>query len=209
MEKKTIENMDYNYDIYTQIENLKIIKEWINDIDILLKRIEKMNINNIQKQIEEAYQNGYKTCMQENDFDSPCTSCEAYQRGVEDGRNETWEVAKKVSLQVDEGGLSVEKLDEIFGCATLQQVFRRYSAQQTIAKLKAYEEKQKAENEIKVGDIVYLSGDKYIVSYINDDGCADLIHIWSGSTCESVSPDCLTRTGKHYDIDKILEAMKE
>lgn len=207
MEKKTIENMDYNYDIYTQIENLKIIKEWINDIDILLKRIEKMNINNIQKQIDEAYQNGYKTCMQENDFDSPCVNCEAYQRGVEDGRNETWEAARKVSLQVDEGGLSVEKLDEIFGCCTLQQVFRRYSAQQTIEKLKAYEEQNTADK-IKIGDEVRILGTDnkfFIVGYEGDCICG---FASGGKTCR-VQPAFAQKTGRHINIENILEDMKE
>ena len=63
-----MENMDYNYEIYTQIENLKIIREWINDTDILLKKIEKMDINNIQKQIEEAYQRG----LEEGKVQSKC-----------------------------------------------------------------------------------------------------------------------------------------
>ena len=63
-----MENMDYNYEIHTQIENLKIIREWINDTDTLLKRIEKMDINNIQKQIEEAYQRG----LEEGKVQSKC-----------------------------------------------------------------------------------------------------------------------------------------
>ena len=63
-----MENMDYNYEIHTQIENLKIIREWINDTDILLKKIEKMDINNIQKQIEEAYQRG----LEEGKVQSKC-----------------------------------------------------------------------------------------------------------------------------------------
>ena len=73
----------------------------------------------------------------------------AYQCGLDD----TWEAARKVVLCAEEGGLSIEELDEIFGCSTIQQVFRRYSVQQTIEKLKAYEE-QKANDEIKVGDII-------------------------------------------------------
>ncbi len=128
----------------------------------------------------------------------------AYQRGLD----EAWEAAKKVALYADGGGLSIEELNEIFDCATIQQVFRKYTLSEVIAKLKAYEKKQKAD-ELKVGDIVDWSGEKYIVSYIYDDGCTDLIYLECGSVCESVSPDCFTRTGKHYDITKILEEMKE
>ena len=136
---------------------------------------------------------------------------EAYQRGVEDGRNETWEAAKKVSLYVDESGLSVEELDEIFGCATLQQVFRRYSAQQTIEKLKAYEEKQKADDEIKVGDEVNWGGDCFIVTRIFQprnmkEQCDGIDN--DGCVYHDVLMDDLEKTGRHSDIMKILEEVQ-
>lgn len=69
---KEMENMDYNYELYTQIEKLKIIREWINDTDILLKRIEKMDINNIQKQMDDAYQRG----LEEGKVQCGCWGCE-------------------------------------------------------------------------------------------------------------------------------------
>lgn len=115
MEKKTIENMDYNYELYTQIENLKIIKEWVSDIGILLRKIEKIDINNIQKQIEEAYQ-----------------------RGVEDGCNETWEAVKKILC------MSTEKIEECFDVdESIIWLFHHMNAAEVITKLKAYEEKKK------------------------------------------------------------------
>jgi len=181
--------MNIEQEIRAQIEknrDLKLEIGYINNHLSILEGLLRNERDDVQKQVNEAYH-----------------------RGVEDGRTETWEAARKIALNPNENGLSVEELDRIFGCATLQQVFRRYSAQQTIEKLKAYEEKQKADDEIKVGDIVDWNGDKYIVSYINDDGFADLIYIECGSTCERISPDCFTRTGKHYDIDKILEEIKE
>ena len=196
MEKKTIENMDYNYDIYTQIENLKIIKEWIDNTDILLKKIEKMDINNIQKQIEDAYQNGYKACMQENDFDSPCTSCEAYQRGVEDGRNETWEAAWKI-IDMDDFSAMDAGLDTAFNLPPTEAIKR----------LKAYEEKQKAENEIKVDDEVIDEYDeKFWVTKIHN-GIAEGIMANGEVTCTYLN--VIERTGRHIDIEKILDGMKE
>lgn len=66
--------MDYNYELSTQIENLKVIKEWVNNIDILLKKIEKMDISNIQKQIEEAYQKGLEEGKAQ--FERGCEGCE-------------------------------------------------------------------------------------------------------------------------------------
>lgn len=184
MEKKTIENMDYNYELYTQIENLKIIREWINDTDILLRRIEKMDINNIQKQIEEAYQ-----------------------KGVEDGRNKTWEAARKIVLYRDEGGTSILDLTEIFDCCTIQQVFRKYTVFEAIAKLKAYEEK--ADKDVKRGDVVRskVNGLTYIVTIASEGGYVLLGS--DGNFATSCITNSFEKTGRHFDIDKILEAMKE
>ena len=112
-------------------------------------------LTSLNEALDEAFWNGYKACMQENDFDSPCASCDAYQRGAEDGRNEAWETARKIKLTPDEGGLSLKKIHEIFGTGySLQSVFKNFSASEAIAKLKAYEEQQKAD-EIKVGDWVF------------------------------------------------------
>ena len=161
----------------------------------------------VQKRIDEAYQRGLEEGKKAFDLLDAERDSE-YQRGLDDG----WEAARKIFGSTTDGGYRMEQIRVILGKRSLfcaPDVIRQCTINEVVEKLKAYEEKQKAEDEIKVGDIVYLSGDKYIVSYINDDGCADLIHIWSGSTCERVSPDCLTRTGKHYDIDKILEEMKE
>jgi hypothetical protein len=150
----------------------------------------------VQKRIDEAYQRGLKDGKEYGFDESDMREAVSYQKGLDDA----WDAARKIVEMSDPPYW--ELFDEY-----KENLFGKISAAEAIEKLKAYEEKQKAD-ELKAGDIVYLSGDKYIVSYINDDGCADLIHIWSGSTCERVSPDCLTRTGKHYDIEKILEEMK-
>ena len=132
---------------------------------------------------------------------------EAYQKGAEDGRNETWEVARKIALYRDEGGTSILDLTKIFDCCTIQQVFRRYTVSEAIAKLKAYEEKQKAENEIKVGDEVEVlnSGSKYLIAWISGTILCGFAH--DGVTCR-LQPSDVRKTGRHFDIAKILEEMK-
>ena len=170
-----------------------------------LSRLEELNSDYINEHFSDLQDTAYQKGLEEGKkatwgLVADASSAE-YQRGLDDA----WEAAKKIEL---DDGIDMNTLCTIFGYGCSDSIIRNYSASEAIEKLKAYEEKQKADDDIKAGDIVYLSGDKYIVSYINDDGCADLIHIWSGSTCARVSPDCLTRTGKHYDIDKILEAMK-
>ena len=184
MEKKTIENMDYNYDIYTQIENLKIIREWINDTDILLRRIEKMDINNIQKQIEEAYQ-----------------------RGLEDGRNETWETARKITTDKK---FPLTVLKDIFGKLNVCEIFETITPTEAIEKLKAYEEKQKADGEIKRGDEVEheVTGLKYIVTRI-DESSTTLLYSDGSTAVVTTGKEHLKKTGRHIDIEKIWKEMKE
>ena len=124
----------------------------------------------------------------------------AYQRGLD----EAWECARKVALNPNENGLSVEELDEIFGCATIQQVFRRYTVSEVIAKLKAYEEK--AENDIRVGDeVIDEDGEKFWVTKIHN-GIAEGIMANGEVTCTYLN--VTEQTGRHVDINKILEEMR-
>ena len=103
---------------------------------------------------------------------------DSYQRGIEYGRNETWEAARKIALYRDEGGTSILDLTEIFDCCTIQQVFRRHTVSEAIAKLKAYEEKQKADDEIKVGD------ERMKAKIVKNEDCAFLY--WTCSNCNSL-----------------------
>ena len=127
----------------------------------------------------------------------------AYQRGLEDA----WEAARKVALNSNDGGLSIEKLDEIFDRYTLQQVLKEYTAKQAIAKLKVYEEKQKADEEIKVGDEVEVlnSGNKYLIAWISGTSICGFAH--DGVNCR-LQPSDVRKTGRHFDIASILKEMQ-
>lgn len=103
---------------------------------------------------DEAYNKGYKigklSCSSKIDEES-------YQRGLDDA----WEAARKIVLNPEDGGMTLTDFSAVFSNRSMQSVFKSYSASEAIAKLKDYEEKQKADEEIKVGDfsglIVYLS----------------------------------------------------
>ena len=132
-----------------------------------------------------------------------------YQRGLDDA----WEVAKKVVINPDEGGLSILELNEIFNCTTIQQVFRKYTLSEVIAKLKAYEEKQKTDNCIEIGDEVKWDGNKCIVTNRHIDINMGIIQDYDLMSCEGsvvahVKRCSFVKTGRHFDIEKILEAMK-
>lgn len=165
-----------------------------------------------RKEGDEAYQKGYDKGYADktnNDEVGKELAKDVYQRGLEDGRNETWEAARKVAFNADNGGLSIEDLEKAFDCLVPQQVFKKYTAQQTIDKLKAYEE-QEADDEIKVGDEVDWSGDKFIVTrifqpYDKAEEC-DGVDM-DGCVYHDVLISGLTKTGRHFDIADMLKGI--
>ena len=135
---------------------------------------------------------------------------EAYQRGLDDA----WEAARKIVC------------DESFDSSTLMHIFNRrssfdgifgsFSASEAIAKLKAYEEK-KEEDDIKVGDELehtvsgYTSKAIFLEKIGNDedeDWYKCLFWTGCGVAILSYPKRQFKRTGKHYDIDKILKELR-
>ena len=139
---------------------------------------------------------------------------DAYKRGYKNGRNvgikdgmcEAWEAARKIAL------MDTETSENVTGYFGLFRIMENLTPMQAIAKLKAYEDKQK--DRIEVGDEVrFLPNDrKGIVTachvpdvYAENDKYA----VFCGTTVEYVLRQHITKTGKHYDIASILEAMRE
>ena len=131
---------------------------------------------------------------------------EAYQRGLDDA----WETAKKLSWTEKHGGYG-ECLDKVFD-RTDTFDFLDYSPNAAIEKLKAYEDKHS--DRIEVGDeVTFLPNDRRgIVTachvpdvYAENDKYA----VFCGTTVEYVLRQHITKTGKHYDIQSILEAMRK
>ena len=144
------------------------------------KRERGMNTDKLWTAIRgiEHQLNNLKGELIDIDEETTQSADEAYQKGAEDGRNEAWEVARKIALYRDEGGTSILDLTEIFDCCTIQQVFRRYTVSEAIAKLKAYEEKQKTNDEIKVED------ERMKAKRVMHEDCAFLY--WTCSNCNSL-----------------------
>jgi len=130
---------------------------------------------------------------------------ESYQRGLDDA----WEAARKLFSSMADS--DIEKAFPIEWNNGGFKALMNLQPQEAIEKLKAYEEKQKADDEIKVGDEVNWDGVCFIVTQIfqprnmkeqcngiDDDGC-----VYS-----DVLIDDLKKTGRHFDIPKILEEMR-
>ena len=199
-------------EIRKTIESIKDMKIQVGGINNYLSTIENLVRKDIMEQVDEAYQKGYdKGYADKTNNDEVCKQIakdiqdEAYQRGLDDA----WEVAKKVVLNPDDGGLSILELNEIFNCATIQQVFRKYTLSEVIAKLKAYEEKQN--NKFEFGDeIIGLNGIKGCVVSKDNEGYNTMYALFDECRVpQDVTQSNYRKTGKHYDIEKILEEMKK
>lgn len=129
---------------------------------------------------------------------------DAYQRGLD----EAWEAARRISILESDGGYSWKEMKSIFGTDSASEIYMRHTATEAINKIKAYEEKQKADDEIKVGDEVEVlnSGSKYLIAWIAGTSICGFAH--DGMTCH-LQPSDVRKTGRHFDIAKILEEMRE
>ena len=141
-------------------------------------------------------------CIQNNNDKN---AAEAYQRGLDDA----WDAARKIAL------MDTETSENVTGYFGLFSIMENLTPMQAIEKLKAYKEKQKeeAEDEIKVGDEVAFHHDDgrpdtvVVVTYIGQDGFIDGMD-GRGAQYVCKNPTKWTKTGRHFDIEKILEDMR-
>ena len=128
---------------------------------------------------------------------------EAYQRGLEDA----WEAAKKLFSSMADS--DIEKAFPIEWNNGGFKALMNLQPQEAIAKLKAYEDKQK--DRIEVGDEVTHKSDSVVwkAVCIRIDGDRQHMNLMGYTGAVGYYPvDDFTKTGKHYDIASILEAMR-
>jgi len=155
---------------------------------------------------DKGYDQGYKDGKDEA-YKSPVPTQDAYQQGVDDA----WECAKKIALNICDGGIDVGILSRIFGVSgdVPFGILKNFSAQEAIGKIKEYEEKQ-SDCEIEVGDEVSIknTNDFVVVSRILEDGTITGFGGY-GQVYSGLSQERVTKTGNHYDgIEEILKAMR-
>lgn len=154
---------------------------------------------------KEAYEQGYKECLSEHDFDSPCVSCDEYKRGLADA----WEAARKIAS--DNAGRNYS----IFGQHFTVEILNTHSASECIEKIKQYEQRQ--EEQIQVGDEVVgtYTGEEETEPFVIIRKIPEIypnyyfgIYSKSGEFCQGGLK--LKKTGRHFpEIAEVLEKMKE
>ena len=168
---------------------------------LAVEDLEILNSDYINEHFGELQDEAYQKGINDGSLDVKQRVEGAYQRGLDDA----WEAAKKISL------MTSDEIEKVFpGAAKYNRYNLGYSGVEAIEKLKAYEEKQKADDDIKVGDEVRDDdGDTYIITCINDDGTFDALYPDGTAFSRADMSIIYELTGRHFDIDKILEAMKE
>lgn len=136
------------------------------------------------------------------------------EKSYEDGLNEAWECARKLILIKREGGLSMEEIEKIFGDTTCRaNILRAYTASETIAKIKEYEDKH-IDNEIKLWDEVIIKKSSY--GYAGCKGVVtnilryDLVEVMVNyGTVYNYDTETIQKTGKSYpELANILNQLK-
>ena len=123
---------------------------------------------------------------------------EAYKAGMD----KAWEIARRIRLNYEDGGIDGDGLRKMFGTANEYTIIKENTASEAIAKIKAYDN----DDPIKVGDEVQAPRGKATVTAVKDD----LVHyFYSEGDFGCVESYHVTKTGNHYDIQSILEAMRE
>ena len=129
---------------------------------------------------------------------------EAYQAGMD----KAWEAAQKVACKTEAGGMTLDTLQKVFGVISPATIMQSNTAQQAIDKIKAYEDKRS--DRIEVGDEVRTRdgapSHTFLVTKVTD---SHVYGISDDGSWNYYTKDEVTKTGKHYDIQSILEAMRE
>jgi len=171
--------------------------------------------DNIKAQLDKAYKNGYEDAKSELGKKIADIELKGIDKAYQQGSDDAWEVARKLALSGLEGGLYTETIAKIFDGLTYYTVLKNVSASEAIAKIKEYEEQQKQDTEIKVGDEVVLNSN---AAYENEKG---IILAYDGNSypynvlmsngdTEWVKEDSIERkTNRHFpQIAEVLSEMR-
>ena len=185
-------------EIRQALSEVREMKQMCGNINMKLTNIVTQRGQNWKAKLEAEYHRGLS---EGNDI--------GYKDGVKDGQNEAWECAKKLFSPMAD--FDIEKAFPIEWNNGGFNALMNLQPQEAIEKLKAYEEKQKADDEIKVGDEVKHKSNSatWTAVCIQIDGDGRHMNLMGHTGAVGYYPvDDFKKTGRHFDIDKILEEMQ-
>lgn len=124
-------------------------------------------------------------------------------KAIED---EVWEMARLISLEVDDGGLRPADLCECYKHSSVQEVMKKHSYQETKVKYEAWKNQK---DEIRVGDeVVLYENIKMVVTQVDHRTSIQGIDE-NGECYESIETNVVKKTGRHFDeIEELLKKMR-
>lgn len=181
----------------------------MKDYEQIATNIMMTALEGVKAQIRKVYDKGYKDGIADTPFtDTEEAENKAYNRGL----NEAWNAAIKIhDGQIPYEAFGLDKTGNGFTYASPLNWGETITAKEAIAKIKEYEDKQKQDAKIKVGDEVYSDAfdDKGIVTHITADKVACVCIICNGSTMMKVGVNGLHKTGRHFpEIAEVLKEMR-
>lgn len=166
-----------------------------------LDRLDSDYINeNFGKLQDEAYESGRKAGLEAAIKWSMQNEADGYDAGL----NDAWELAKKIVLGENDGGVSYTELFTVYGTSDMESILNQ-SPQEALAKMEAYE---KGQAEIKVGDVVVVNNDiKGVV--LDEGGNEDELIVFTEKACvEPCLKGYLRKTGEHLnEVQSILQQL--
>ena len=158
---------------------------------------EKDDISRIVNRVYDiGYDKGYMDRQveeQEEQFDEEDSAKaieEAYQKGLDDA----WKYVQKIWNMI------APTREKVFVTETFGDILDSYSASEAIAKVKEYEEKFKADDEIKVGDEVMVDERRMYVVGVDSGGWKQLWCPSNGLVYDNITTSEMTKTGRHMTI---------
>lgn len=125
---------------------------------------------------------------------------------TDEGLNDAWELARKITLSTSDGGYSCDELKNIFGYRSPASIFKAFTPQEALAKVKAYEEEH---IRIRVGDVVTGKGGTIegIVTRVD----SRIYRLFRDGSCNGpMGKEDLEKTGEHFDsIDEFMRSQME
>lgn len=169
-------------------------------VDVIAREdLEELNSDYINENFGKLQDEAYQKGINDGSLDVKQRVEGAYQRGLEDA----WEAARKI-IHMPEGDLLNIFTECYSAVCTALQVLLKYDASEAIAKLKAYEDKQK--DRIEVGDEVEAAFGTAVVTYCEEESVG---YLYSTGSTGFDEPRNVKKTGRHFDIASILEAMRQ
>lgn len=197
----------------TKKELFSSLNEYVEKINELVLEAEeryKFLWESYEELDEDHRSLGYKNLelKEENDVlkQEESENQKAYDVGFEDGEQSMQEKTNKI-IEFCQDTRDVDILQEVFEYLTFYQLFEDIEG--TYNRIVEYEEKERYEREIHIGDEVTKDGHKHVVFGIYGEGNYILDLITKHGVMISVHKDLVTKTGKHYPIDEMLKELKQ